>query len=229
MRDDVSRRWLAELRDPGRTSELAVARLHELLLKMSYARLLRLHPPVRGVLLDELANEAADEAVVRVLAHLDEFRGLSRFTTWACQFAVTEVSASLRRYRRRTREVPIEPTVMVRISGTRFGCDEQAERMELLRLVCDGIASELSSRQRYILCTIAIDGESPDAVAAAVGTNPGALYKNLHDARRKLRAHLARQGLATTGEKPPSRAAEVRTPAGPTHTCRCERAGERTA
>lgn len=173
--------------------------LHELLLRMAYSRLVGTRPPLRGVLLDELANEAADEAAVKVLAHLDDFRGLSRFTTWACQFAVTEASVSLRRYRRRTRELPVEPPVLVRLSSVHAGCDNDVERAELLRLVCDGITNELTGRQRVIMLTLVIGGESPDSVANALGTNRGALYKSLHDARRKLRAHVAEHGLAVTG------------------------------
>lgn len=197
--DAGSRRWLTELRKRGRPGETAVGSLHELLLKMAYARLLGIQPSLRSPLLDELANEAADEAVVQVLAHLDDFRGLSRFTTWACQFAVTEASVSLRRYRRRSRELPIEPQVVVSMSNTRAGCDDEIERAELLRLVCEGITSELSERQRVILITLAVDGEQPEIVAAALGTNRGALYKNLHDVRRKLRAHLQAHGLTATG------------------------------
>lgn len=197
--DAGSRRWLTELRTRGRTGERAVGELHELLLRMAYSRLVRTRPPLRGVLLDELANEAADEAAVKVLAHLDDFRGLSRFTTWACQFAITEASVSLRRYRRRTRELPVEPLVLVRMSSVRAGCDDEVERAELLRLVCDGVANELTRRQRVIMITLVIGGESPDAVANALGTNRGALYKNLHDARRKLRAHVVEHGLTVTG------------------------------
>ncbi|MGH3025329.1 MAG: RNA polymerase sigma factor [Gaiellaceae bacterium] len=167
---------------------------------MAYARLLSLQPPPRGQRLDELANEATDEAVVRVLGHLDDFRGLSTFTTWACQFALTEVSVTLRRHRRYERELLIEPRLVWLVAGTRAGCDDDVERAEVLRLVCEGIADGLSARQRTILRALAIDGQSPDAVADVLGTNAGALYKGLHDARKKLRTYLAGHGLTATGE-----------------------------
>jgi RNA polymerase sigma-70 factor (ECF subfamily) len=203
--DAGSRRWLSELRDRGRAGDSAVGALHELLLRMAYARLLGTQPSLRRGALEELANEAADEAVVRVLAHLDEFRGLGRFTTWACQFAITEVSVSLRRYKRRTRELLVEPQQLILLVGARSGCDDEVECAELLRLLCAGIASELTERQQAILRTLAIDGQPPQAAAAAFGANAGALYKSLHDARRKLRAHLAKSGLTATGESAAAR------------------------
>lgn len=198
--DAASSRWLTELRDGGRTGELAVGRLHELLLRMAYAGLLRAQPSVGRGLLDELANEAADEAVVRVLAHLGDFRGRSRFTTWACQFALTEASVSLRRCRRRERELPVEPELVVRLVGERTGPERELEQTELLHLVCHAVANGLTERQRAILLATAVDGRSPETVAKLLDTTVGALYKSLHDARAKLRDQLAAHGLTAAGE-----------------------------
>lgn len=194
--DADSRRWLAELREPGRRGDSAVAALHELLLKMAYARLLGFQPPLRQGPVDELANEAADEAVVGVLVHLDEFRGLSKFTTWACQFAVTEVSVAVRRYRRRTREVPAEPQAIVLLTGGRASVESDVEHSELLQLVCEAVDSVLSERQRRVLVALAVDGDSPATLAGELGTSAGALYKSLHDARQKLLTQLADRGFA---------------------------------
>lgn len=196
--DADSCRWLTDLRDRGHAGDRAVQRLHGRLLKMAYARLLSWHPPLPRAELDDIAVEAADDAVVAVLAHLDDFRGASRFTTWACQFALTEVSAAMRK-RSRLREVPVEPEVIVVLGGTEASVERELEQAELLRYVCAAVNELLSERQRELLLALAIDGDSPERLAVEFGTTVGALYKGLHDARRKLRAHLHAGGLATAG------------------------------
>jgi RNA polymerase sigma-70 factor (ECF subfamily) len=195
--DADSGRWLTELRDHGRTRDRAVRRLHRQLLRMAYARLLTWHPPVPRGDLDDIAVEAADDAVVAVLSHLDDFRGASRFTTWACQFAVTEVSAAMRKRRRRSREMPADPDVMVVLAGTQGGVAGEFEQAELLRCIWVAVNELLSARQRALLLALAIDGDSPEELAAAFDTTVGALYKGLHDARRKLRTHVYASGFGT--------------------------------
>lgn len=199
-RDPDSHRWLAQLRSDGAPHDRALRHLHELLLKMAYARLMPRLAQLRRETLDELALEAADEALVAVLAHLDDFRGASRFTTWACQFAVNEVSVAMRRYRRHQRELPTEPEVIVLLTGSRSTVERQLEQTELLRLVCDAVNEGLTEYQRDVLLALTVRGETPHELAAELGTNAGALYKSLHDARRKVRARLAAQGMTPTGD-----------------------------
>ena len=77
----------------------AVARLHELLLRAARfetGRRKASHPHLRGDI-DEIAQEAADDALLSVLARLDDFRGLSRFTTWAYKLALYQASVKVRR------------------------------------------------------------------------------------------------------------------------------------
>lgn len=195
-----SGRYVARLRAGGDSERRAVRELHTLLVRMAYASLRWRHPELRGAELQEVALEAADDAVVRVLAHLEEFRGASRFTTWACRFAVTEASVAARRHRRHLREVPVEPDAIVELVGS--GTSVEHEQAELLRLVCEGVSAALTARQRDVLVALAVDGDSPDELAAALGTTPGALYKCLYDARRKLRVHLAQNGLTPAGNLP---------------------------
>jgi RNA polymerase sigma-70 factor (ECF subfamily) len=195
--DADSRRWLIELRDPGPVGDRAVQRLHSQLLRMAYARLLGWHPqPPRGDL-EDVALAVADDSVVAVLAHLDDFRQASRFTTWACQFALTEVSVAMRKRRRSMREVATEPNVIAILAGARNTVEHEVEETDLLRCVSAAVNDVLSARQREVLVTVAIDGESPSSMAVAHETNAGAVYKSLHDARRKLRAHLRAHGFAT--------------------------------
>jgi RNA polymerase sigma-70 factor (ECF subfamily) len=97
--DDESRAWLDDLRAEGRTKDEAIARLHALLLRAARFEIARRRvtmPHLRGDELDDLAAEAADDAVVSVLRRLDDFRGLSRFSTWAYKFALLEAAVILR-------------------------------------------------------------------------------------------------------------------------------------
>jgi RNA polymerase sigma-70 factor (ECF subfamily) len=161
---------------------------------MAYARL-RAWRGTEAGLVDELALEAADTALVAVLGHLDDFRGESRFTTWACRFAVTEVSAAMRRRWRHRRELPVEPQTIVRLTGSSAGADRDLEQRELVRWACATINEALSEHQRTVPVALAVDGGSPAALAAALGTSEGAVYKSLHDARLRLRRRFAARDL----------------------------------
>src|SRR6185312_7792425 len=84
-----TRDWLIGLRSHGPERDDAVARLHALLLRAARFEVVRRRPTMshlRGNELDEIALEAADDALMSVLARLDDFRGASRFTTWAYKF-----------------------------------------------------------------------------------------------------------------------------------------------
>ncbi len=194
-RDLDSREWIRQLRDRGPAGVQAARRLHELLLRVSYTRLLHTRTICQQDV-DEIALEAADEALVAVLMHLDRFRGDSRFTTWACRLALNHVTAALRTRHRWRSELPAESDVITRAAGTRASVERHEEDLELLDVVCHAINGALSARQREVLLVLAIDGGSPDALAKRLGTSVGALYKSLHDARRRLRTHVAASGFA---------------------------------
>ena len=193
-RDLDSRQWIAQLRDHGPAGVEATRRLHELLLRVSYTRLLRARA-IGQTDVDEIALEAADEALVAVLLHLDRFRGESLFTTWACRLAVNHVTAALHRRHRWRSELPVESDVITRVAGTGDSVERHEEDLELLEVVCRAVNGTLSARQREVLLVLAIDGGSPDALAKRLGTSVGALYKSLHDARRRLRTHIAALGF----------------------------------
>ncbi|MDP9396304.1 MAG: sigma-70 family RNA polymerase sigma factor, partial [Actinomycetota bacterium] len=144
---------------------------------------------------DDLAVQAADDALVAVLARLDAFRGASRFTTWAYKFAIYETSVKLRRRAWQGREVPLEAESWALVPDAGMGPEEEAEHGELLAAVREGIATALTPHQRHVLVALALNGVPIDVLADRLGTTRGALYKTLHDARRKVRAHLAARGL----------------------------------
>ena len=202
--DPESAGWLAGLRSDGREGEEAVARLHGLLLRAARFEVRRrqaAHPYLRGDDLDDLALQAADDALVSVLARLDDFRGLSRFTTWAYKFALLEAAVKVRKRAWQDREIPLEPERWSLIGGGGDGPGAAAEHAELLGAVQEAIAVDLTPHQRRVLVALALDEVPIDVLAERLGTTRGALYKTLHDARRKLRARLERDGFALDGWK----------------------------
>jgi RNA polymerase sigma-70 factor (ECF subfamily) len=197
--DPDSREWLRCLRADGATRDDAVARLHALLLRAARFEVARRRPTLphlRGDELDDIANEAADDALMSVLRRLDDFRGASRFTTWVYKFALLEAAVKLRKRAWQGREVPLEPESWALLSGGGLGPDAEAEQSELLSALQSAIGDVLTPHQRRVLVALALNGVPIDVLADRLGSTRGALYKTLHDARRKLRAHLDEHGLS---------------------------------
>jgi RNA polymerase sigma-70 factor, ECF subfamily len=195
--DDDSRAWLRDLRDWGPTREAAVGRLHALLLRAARFEVARRRPTLphlRGNELEDIALEAADDALMSVLARLDDFRGASRFTTWVYKFALIEAAVKLRKRAWQGREIPLEQETWDVFSSAGLGPAAVAEQSELLAALQDGIAA-LTSHQRSVLVALAVDGVPIDVLADRLNTNRGALYKTLHDARRNLRTYLTGRGF----------------------------------
>jgi RNA polymerase sigma-70 factor (ECF subfamily) len=199
--DAESRAWLTALRGNGPDRDAAVARLHALLLRAAHFEVRRRHattPHLRGGDLDDLAVQSADDALLAVLAKLDDFRGESRFTTWAYKFALLETSVTMRRRAWQQREVPLEQDAWELISARRASPGARARTSELFAALALAINECLSDQQRDVLVAITLNGVPIDVLAERRGTTRGALYKTLHDARRRLRAELAEQGLEPT-------------------------------
>jgi RNA polymerase sigma-70 factor (ECF subfamily) len=197
--DSESREWLRELRGTGVEHDDAVARLHALLVRAARFEVARRRPGlphVRGDELDDLALEAADDALVSVLRRLDDFRGASRFTTWVYKFALYEAAVKLRKRAWQGREIPLEPEAWTVFSSAAPEPGEHAEQAELLATLQTAIAEALTPHQRRVLVALALNGVPIDVLAERLGTTRGALYKTLHDARRKLRRHLEECGLS---------------------------------
>jgi RNA polymerase sigma-70 factor, ECF subfamily len=197
--DPESRRWLSDLRGAGAARDDAIARLHALLLRAARFELARRRgtlPHLRGDDLDDLANQAADDAVVSVLRRLDDFRGASRFTTWAYKFALLEMAVKLRKRAWQGRELPLEPESWTVFASGEAGPEADAEQHVLLDEVRRAFADQLTPHQRRVLTAVALNDVPIDVLADRLSTNRNALYKTLHDARRKLRRHLDEAGLA---------------------------------
>lgn len=190
--------WVEPLRAPaGPERDRALAALHALLLRaarFTVRRAVATRPHLREAA-EDLAQQSADDALVALLAKLDGFRGESRFTTWAYKFAVLEASVALRRHAWQGREIPLEDDGWRALRDRAAAPGEQAQTGELLRAIGEAIERDLTSHQRRVLVAVTLDGVPIDVLAERLGTTRGALYKTLHDARRRLRERLAARGF----------------------------------
>jgi RNA polymerase sigma-70 factor (ECF subfamily) len=189
--------WVEALSTPGRPRDDAVERLHALLLRASRFEVARRRRAL-GYLrdnLDDLATQAADDALMAIMAKLDTYRGDSRFTTWAYKFAVLEAGTKVRRRAWQEREMPLEEEGWSRLPDRRAAPAGDLETAELLGAVRDAIADALTPHQRTVLVAVTLNDVPIDVLAERLATTRGALYKTLHDARKSLRARLAEQGL----------------------------------
>jgi RNA polymerase sigma-70 factor, ECF subfamily len=196
--DAESRAWVASLAADGARGEEAQARLRELLLRAARFEIGRRRASqshLRGGDLDDLAQQSANDALLAILPKLDTYRGESRFTTWAYKFALLEAAVKLRRRAWQGREIPLDPERWRVFADQGDSPAESAESREVLGTIGRALESELSPHQREVLVAVALDGVPIDVLAERLGSTRGALYKTIHDARKKLRAHLAESGL----------------------------------
>jgi RNA polymerase sigma-70 factor, ECF subfamily len=195
--DPDSREWVKQLRAGHPRHHQALARLHDVLQRVARYELSRRRHQlrsIRGPEFDDLAQQAADDALVNVLDRLDEFRGLSRFTTWAYKFAMFEVSAKVARHAWR-RQPPVSEQLEWQELPDRMALRPE-DRLEQRAQLCalSQAIGELSERQREVFTAVALNDFPIDALAMKLGTNRNAVYKNLFDARRRLRARIAAAG-----------------------------------
>ena len=189
--------WLEALRSQGPQRDQAISDLHALLLRAARFEVRRRPAAlshVRGEALEDIALQAADDALIAVLAKLDQYRGASRFTTWAYKFALLEAGVKLRRRAWQGREIVLEPEAWPAFADRGASAQERLEGEELLRALRAAIDEELTPHQRTVFIALALSQVPIDVLAERLGTTRGALYKTLHDARRKLRAALSAGG-----------------------------------
>ena len=185
----------------GPTLDAAVARLHALMVRMARAEAARRTGwyGIRGPELDDLADQAASDAVVSILRRVEDFRGESRFTTWACAFVIREVSTKFGRHVWRRDGVRMDEAGWDQVPG-RVGESPEAvaESREILDAVRVAVDQELTEHQRRVFLAIAVNGIALDVLVAELGTNRNAIYKTMFDARRKVRTHLETHGYIHT-------------------------------
>jgi len=196
--DVESTAWLRRLRAQAPERDDAIRELRDLLLRAARFEVNRRRaslPHLRGEDYDDLAEQSANDALLAVLGKLDGYRGDSRFTTWAYKFALLEAAVKLRRRAWQGREIPADDDHWALIADSSATPDQQARSTELMRAVSAAIAGELTSHQRRVLVALTLQDVPIDVLADRLQTSRGAIYKTLHDARRKLRKALLQKGL----------------------------------
>lgn len=195
MVERTNEEWLAALQGPEQAEALAD-------LRAFLVRGLRYALANRSDVDDQIREDFAQDALLKILNALDTFRGESRFTTWAQKIAVNVAFTELRR--RRWQDTSLEaitegmsldfvPDMLIDRTA---GPDQQAVQSDFLETLRRLIATELTDKQRQALIAIRIKGMPLEEVARRMGTNRNALYKLLHDARQRLKKRMEEEGLS---------------------------------
>jgi RNA polymerase sigma-70 factor, ECF subfamily len=197
--DTESAVWLRDLRDDGGARTDAIARLHAMLVRVARgeAERRRATLPVRATEeVDDVCVQAANDALLAILAKLDTYRGTARFTTWACKFVIFEASSRLRRLAWRERKVEVDDTIWDRLPDQTPTVLKQLEDDQLIRALHHAVDTHLTARQRLVFQSVTLEDVPTDVLAERLGTTRGVIYKTLHDARAKLRRALTDAGHA---------------------------------
>jgi RNA polymerase sigma-70 factor (ECF subfamily) len=187
--------WLEGLASSGRRRESTIRDLRALLVKAARHHLHRMSAAssLGALRFDEIVESAADEATVSVLARVETFEGRSLFTTWAFKFGILHANVEYRRASWSEREIPLDDGFD--LASADDGPDEHAELTELRLAVHEGLQNALTHYQRTVAVALLIDEVPIDVLAERLGTSRGALYKNLHEARKRLRIYLAERDM----------------------------------
>jgi RNA polymerase sigma-70 factor (ECF subfamily) len=188
--------WLTALRGPGQ--EEALSDLRVLLARgLGYALSGRVNVREADI------QDFVQDSLLKILGALDSFRGESQFLTWAQKIAVHVAFTELRR--RRWKDVSLENVtqgaeesdfIPETLSDKRDGPEKQAIQNDLLRALRRIITEELTEKQRQVLVAIQIHGMPMQEVADRMNTNRNAIYKLMHDARRRLKKRMMTEGMS---------------------------------
>ncbi|MDX1995148.1 MAG: sigma-70 family RNA polymerase sigma factor [bacterium] len=201
--------WLEALGSDAETQAAALQDLRQRLQRSILYYLTQERSDLRdlsGQELSRMADDLAQDATLRVMENLDNFRGESQFTTWANRIAIRMAISDLRRARYKdfslddlTADGDLSPTTTINtangLSSNPPNPETAVERADVLAKINAALEDALTERQYKALEAVALRGVPMDIVAEQMGTNRNALYKLLHDARRKLRTYLESQGL----------------------------------
>ncbi len=208
MTDRTNEQWLAALRQDGGAAQAeALEALRTRLQRSIFFYLSQDRSDLRGLAaheLQQMAEDLAQDATLRVMDNLENFRGESRFTTWANKIAVRLAISDLRRARYKdfsldelTAEGDLLPSSSHLGSSAGPSPEKAAERDDVLEQIELALKESLTERQHQALVAVALKGIPMDVLAERMGSNRNALYKLIHDARRKLKTHLESQGIST--------------------------------
>ena len=200
----TNEQWLHALTAGGAVQEFAISELRDLLLRAVLFFFSRNPGDFEKLSRTEtlqLAEDCAQDALIAVLNHLSDFRGDSKFTTWAYKFAINMALMTARRERRKGISVD---QLFSSADGTSFEWtledtetlpDQSTIQGEIRQIIQQVIEHELTERQRRVLLMMVFQDIPMDEVVRELETNRNAIYKMLHDARRKLKQRLQAHGF----------------------------------
>ncbi len=195
--DEVSRSWVEGLQATGRAHDDCVTALHALLVRVARHEVARRAASLRlrGPELEDLAQQATDDALMAIRTKVAGFRGESRFTTWAYRFVMFEVSTKMGRHFWRERRASLDDEAWERLPDTGVDSPQRSgEQRELFAALRRAIDEDLTALQRRVFVAVALNEVPMDAFAREVGASRNTVYKSLFDARRKLKASLGAAG-----------------------------------
>lgn len=201
MKTRTNIEWLYDLRARGPEQSTALSDLRSYLLRAALYSLYRSRsnaPHLDRAALEQLAEDVAQEALLAIIKHLEEFRSESKFTTWAYKFAVNFALVAVRR--EHWKNVSLDEMLEGALPETleespAANPDRVAQQSEAWRAIRQVIETKLTERQREAIEAIAFEDVPLDEVASRWGSNRNATYKLLHDARRKLKTELEALGF----------------------------------
>ncbi|HET9590406.1 MAG TPA: sigma-70 family RNA polymerase sigma factor [Anaerolineales bacterium] len=202
----TNQEWLHDLNASGSVQEAAIADLRDLLLRAALYFFSRNLGDFQGLDRDEImqrAEDCAQDALIAVLNRLSDFRGDSKFTTWAYKFAINMAMTAARR--ERWKGVSLDELAsadksnlfewLMEDKSQGVGPEQVAMQAEMRATLREVIERELTEKQRRVLILMVFHEVPMDEVVRHLGTNRNAVYKLLHDARRKLKSGLQARGI----------------------------------
>jgi RNA polymerase sigma factor (sigma-70 family) len=192
-----NRAWVRDLSSGGDRRELASRRLYEFLQRAARAEAGRRAAGLRlvGPELDDIAHQAAADALLAICGKVETFRGDCKFTTWAYKFVIFDVAAKVRRHFWQRADVAFDDEDWERLPA-RVGIEpeSQAESRDLMDAVHRAVDEKLTAKQRMVFVGMVLKGMPTDVLADQLGATHNAIYKVMFDARRKLRTALVDAG-----------------------------------
>jgi RNA polymerase sigma-70 factor (ECF subfamily) len=191
-------RWTAALTQPGPARERAADALYTYLLRAARSEIGRRSDISRlsGAERDDLAHQAAADALVSIMRRIPDFRGDSKFTTWARSFVTFEARVKIRQHNRRSLVHGLNSQDWDRLPCPRANTPEaEAEAIALKQAVMSAMDTSLTERQRHVFLGVVVHGASIEQLATQLGSNRNAIYQLMFHARRNLRRHLAERGF----------------------------------
>ena len=198
--------WLYALRANDGTQDAAIGDLRNLLFRAVLFFFSRNLDDFRGLARNEilqLAEDCTQEALIAVMNHTSDFRGDSKFTTWAYKFAINKALMAARN--ERWKGISLDELSFLsndnlvewamRDKSPVPSSDQSILQAEVIEVIRDVIEYELTEKQRRVLIMMVFNEVPMDEVVRHLGTNRNAIYKMLHDARRKLKFGLQARGF----------------------------------